>query len=138
MNLLLDNNDLLVAIKKSAVEAVGAMNPTALVFGKVTSSSPLKINVEQKMTLTATQLVLTRNVTDYKTKISFDNPEIKQVFTTWNMNESVESSPSKITFKNKIKHDITIYNGLAVGDGVVLMRMQGGQKYLVLDRVVTI
>lgn len=136
--MLLDNNDLLVAIKKSAVEAVGAMNPTALVFGKVTSSSPLKINVEQKMTLTATQLVLTRNVTDYKTKISFDNPEIKQVFTTWNMNESVESSPSKITFKNKIKHDITIYNGLAVGDGVVLMRMQGGQKYLVLDRVVTI
>lgn len=135
---MLDNNDLLVAIKKSAVEAVGAMNPTALVFGKVTSSSPLKINVEQKMTLTATQLVLTRNVTDYKTKISFDNPEIKQVFTTWNMNESVESSPSKITFKNKIKHDITIYNGLAVGDGVVLMRMQGGQKYLVLDRVVTI
>lgn len=135
---MLDNNDLLVAIKKSAVEAVEAMNPTALVFGKVTSSSPLKINVEQKMTLTAAQLVLTRNVTDYKTKISFDNPEIKQVFTTWNMNESVESSPSKIAFKNKTKHDITIYNGLAVGDGVVLMRMQGGQKYLVLDRAVTI
>lgn len=133
---MLDANDLLMAIKKASVEAVDATKPTALVFGKVTSSSPLKINVEQKMTLTAAQLVLTRNVTDYKTKISFDNPGIKQVFTTWDMGETVESSPSKIAFKTKTKHDITIYNGLVVGDEVVLMRMQGGQKYLVLDRVV--
>lgn len=134
---MLPNEDLLNLIKKVAVEAVAATKPTALVFGKVTSSSPLKINVEQKMTLTAAQLVLTRNVTDYKTKVTFDNPGIKQVFTTWDMGESVESSPSKIAFKTKTKHDITIYNGLVVGDEVVLMKMQGGQKYLVIDKVVT-
>lgn len=131
------NEDLLNLIKKVAVEAVAATKPTALLFGKVTSSSPLRIIVEDKMNLTAAQLVLTRNVTDYKTKISFDNPGIKQVFTTWDMGESVESSSSKISFKTKTKHDITIYNGLVVGDEVVLMKMQGGQKYLVLDKVVT-
>lgn len=134
---MLDSNDLLNSIKKAAIEAVDASKPTALVFGKVISASPLKINVEQKMTLTAAQLVLTRNVTNFKTQITFDNPGIKQIFTTWDMSESSESSPSKIAFKAKIKHDITVHNGLVAGDEVVLMRMQGGQKYIVLDRVVT-
>lgn len=132
-----DFNDLLRIIKKAAVEAVAASKPTAIVYGKVISTSPLRINVEQKMTLTSAQLVLTRNVTDYKAKISFDNPGIKQVFTTWDMGETVESSPSKIAFKAATKHDITIYNGLVVGDEVVMVQMQGSQKYIVLDKVIT-
>ena len=99
--MLLDANDLLMAIKKASVEAVDATKPTALVFGKVTSSSPLKINVEQKMTLTAAQLVLTRNVTDYKTKISFDNPGIKQVFTTWDMGKLLKVHLPKSLLKLK-------------------------------------
>ena len=32
----------------------------------------------------------------------------------------------------------TVHNGLKVGDEVVLMKQKGGQKYLVLDRVVNI
>lgn len=135
--MLHDFNDLVRTIKRIAIEAVAASKPTAIVYGKVISTSPLRINVEQKMTLTSAQLVLTRNVTDYKTKISFDNPDIKQVFTTWDMGETVESSPSKIAFKTKTKHDITIYNSLVVDDEVVMVQMQGGQKYIVLDRVIT-
>lgn len=34
------------------------------------------------------------------------------------------------------KKEITIHNGLAVGDEVILLKQKGGQKYLVLDRVV--
>ena len=45
--MLHDFNDLLVLIKKSAVEAVNSSKPTAIVYGKVISSSPLKINIEQ-------------------------------------------------------------------------------------------
>lgn len=123
-------------IKMTALGAFEESKPTAIVFGKVISIEPLKINVEQKLTLTAAQLVLTRNVIDYKTQISFDDPNVKQAFTTWDMGESSESSPSKIAFKSITKHEITIYNALKVGDEVIMIQMQGGQKYIVLDKVV--
>lgn len=133
---MFDGNDLLEIIKKAAVEAVDAKKPSGLLFGKVISDSPLKVLVEQKMTLTMEQLVLCRNVTDFKTKISFDNPNIKQDYTTWDMGESTESPLRKISFKKKLKHDITVYNKLKTGDEVLLLRQQGGQKFIIVDRVV--
>ena len=128
--------NLVELIKRASIDAVSESKPTSIVFGKVISISPLKINVEQKLNLTKAQLILSRNVTDYKTKLSFDNPDLKQEFTTWNMPESTESSPSKIAFKKQLKHDITIYNALKIGEEVILLQVQGGQKYIVLDRVV--
>lgn len=128
--------NLVELIKRASIDAVSESKPTSIVFGKVISIGPLKINVEQKLNLTKAQLILSRNVTDYKTKLSFDNPDLKQEFTTWNMPESTESSPSKIAFKKQLKHDITIYNSLKIGEEVILLQVQGGQKYIVLDRVV--
>ena len=32
-------------------------------------------------------------------------------------------------------HEITIYNALQVGERVILIRVQGGQKFVVVDRV---
>ena len=102
-----DATDLLNIIKKAAFEAVNASQPSDFCFGKVISAKPLKISVEQKMTLSAAQLILTRNVTDFKTKVT--------------MNSLTE---------------ITIHNALQVGEEVILLKKKGGQKYLVLDRVV--
>ena len=70
MNLLPDATELVKLLKRTALDAVLAAKPSNIMFGKVTSVSPLKINVEQKMELGAAQLVLSRNVTDFKTKIS--------------------------------------------------------------------
>lgn len=132
--MLLDVNDLLCSIKKAAVEAVEASKPTALVFGKVTSSSPLKINIEQKMTLSSAQLVLTRNVTDFKTAISGGNIQNFFYVGTYPDITTQSVSPSHVHAMGTVQ--VTVHNALKVGDEVVLMRMQGGQKYLVLDRVV--
>ena len=127
---MLDANDLLIAIKKAAKEAVEAGQPWDFCFGKVTSASPLKILVEQKMTLGAAQLVLTRNVTDFKTKVTID-------WTTGTKSGgSGDSSFASHSHSVSGKKDITIHNGLAVGDEVILLKQKGGQKYLVLDRVV--
>ena len=129
-----DANDLLMTIKKAAVEAVEASKPTTLVFGKVISSSPLKVNVEQKMTLSAAQLVLTRNVTNFKTTISGGN--IKDYFYV-GVEPNVTTEPVVPPHVHAVGNiPITVHNGLKVGEEVVLMRMQGGQKYLVMDRVV--
>lgn len=103
-----DATELVRLIKKTAVDAVQAAKPANVMFGKVTSVKPLKIMVEQKLTLGASQLVLSRNVTDFQTTAT-----IKGENTT-----------------------ITVHNGLAVGDKVILIRQQGGQKFIVTDRSV--
>lgn len=105
---MLDVNDLLIVIKKAARDAIEASQPCNFLFGKVIGTKPLKISVEQKMTLGSAQLVLTRNVTNFNTNITI-NGEYEQ---------------------------ITVHNALKVGDEVTLLKQKGGQKYLVLDRVV--
>ena len=95
-------------MKQAGLNATEAKNPVNVCYGKVTSETPLKISVEQKITLGTAQLVLARNVTDYNMKITMDNQE-------------------------KI---IKVHNGLKVGEEVLLIRKQGGQKYIVMDRMV--
>ena len=133
---MLNSQDFVKSIKKVSMEAVKASKPTDVVYGTVQSVSPLKIFIDQKLILTERFILIPQYLTDFETEISFDDPNIKQVFTTWDMEEKEESDPSKIAFKEKIKHKITIYNSLKPGDKVILLRQQGGQKYLVIDRVV--
>ncbi len=128
-------SDLLSIIKQASLEAVENGKPFAVMTGVVLSASPLKIRVGQKLTLNENQLIFTDAVRDYKTKISFDSAAILQVVTNWNMAETQEGSPYKLSFKEPIKHEITIYNGLQQGEEVLLLRTQGGQRFIVLDRL---
>lgn len=126
--------NLVELIKIAALDAVNESKPVNLLFGKVISISPLKINVEQKLTLTEEQLILTSNVMDYKTKISFDNPEIKNIVKNYSIDD-VPGSDYKLTFQEKVQNEVTIYNGLKIGDEVILLQIQGGQKFIVLDKI---
>ena len=127
---MLDANDLLNVVKKAAIQAVNASQPSDFCFGKVISTKPLKISVEQKMTLGAAQLILTRNVTDYKTKVTVDWS------TGTESGGSGESSFSSHAHSVSGMKEMTVHNALQVGDEVILLKKKGGQKYLVLDRVV--
>jgi len=127
--------NLIEIIKQAAVEAVKASNPCAIMFGKVISTSPLKINVEQRLTLDESHLILTSNVMDYKTKISFDNPGIKNIVKNYSMND-IPGTDYKLSYQQPIQNEITVYNGLKMNESVMLLQIQGGQKYIVLDRVV--
>ena len=127
---MLDAIDFLNVVKKAALEAFEASQPSDFCFGKVTSAKPLKISVEQKMTLGAAQLILTRNVTDFKTKVTVD------WLTETKSGGSGESSFASHAHSISGKKEITIHNALQVGDEVILLKKKGGQKYLVLDRVV--
>ncbi len=62
---MLDFNDLLIAVKKAAIDAVNATKPASILYGTVTSQSPLVISVDQKLKLSSDQLVLTQRVADY-------------------------------------------------------------------------
>ena len=101
-------NEFLNLIKKAANEANEASKPMQVAYGKVISTNPLKVSIDQRLTLSNAQLVLTRNVSNYETEAQFEGAERKK---------------------------ITIYNSLKDGDNVILFRIQGGQKYVVVDKI---
>lgn len=124
-----DYGDLLQALKRAAVEAVEAGKPAAFCYGTVTSVGPLEIMTDQKLPLGEEQLELTRAVQDI-----WLDAEIS----THTENKSggggyAEFASHKHAIKGRKK--LRIYNGLQVGEKVLLLRWQGGQKFLVLDRV---
>ncbi len=127
-----DAVELMKTVKRAALDAVNASKPVEICFGKVTSASPLKILVEQKMTLGKEQLILTRNVTDFKTSITGGNIQ-NYYYTGSNLSGSAPVSPPHVHAMGKLQ--ITVHNGLVVGDEVILLRQQGGQKYVVVDRI---
>ena len=106
---MLNANELVKAMKRAALDAMESTKPVNVCFGKVVSVSPLQINIEQKMILGKSQLILARNVTDFKTRLT-----VQGVYE---------------------KRETIIHNALVVGDEVVLIRQQGGQKYIVIDRI---
>lgn len=128
-----DAVELVKTIKRAAVDAVNASKPVEICFGKVTSASPLEILVEQKMTLRKAQLVLCRNVTDYKTYMTGGNIQNFYYVGTPPNVSTLPVSPSHVHAMGKIQ--VTVHNGLVVGDEVILLRQQGGQKYIVVDRI---
>lgn len=69
--MLPDYTALLREIKRAAKEVYEASKPTQVCYGEVTSDSPLKIQVDQKLVLEEEQLVLCRTVTDYECDVEF-------------------------------------------------------------------
>ena len=114
-------------------------------FGRVTGVNPLVITLDSKNPLPAAFLTLTNAVKDHTVDITVswatvEDDYLKPDHTHGNGNNG---SPTTSTsdFDTKHKHDIkgrkriTIHNGLTLGERVILLRKQGGQDYIVLDRV---
>ena len=57
-------DNLLTIIKKAALDAVNATRPVNVVFGVLASVSPLSVTIDQKLTLEAGFLVLTKHIDD--------------------------------------------------------------------------
>lgn len=126
-----DYNEFLNIVKKAGVDAVESNKPVNILYGNVISSSPLEIKIEQKLTLGTKQLVLSRNVTDYYVDMTVNH---------LTENKSGGSGDAEFSSHNHGyvgTKTFLVHKSLNVGEKVVLLRMQGGQKYLVLDRVVS-
>ena len=137
---------LLSEIKRAAVDAVEASKPVNVYFGEVKTVKPLTIHVEQKMILNESQLILTRNVTNFLTMamVNWESEEeadghFHEASLTGPDGEAVEGrteAPSKKhTHMVAGQKQIMIQNGLEAGDRVILLRQQEGQKFIVLDRI---
>ncbi len=126
-----DANALVEAMKRAAKDEREASKPVNVCFGEVVSKSPLKINVEQKMILNESQLILSQNVTDYMTTVTV----------RWDTKTGVLSSDEVTTAQPPHFHNIIgqknflIHNALEIGDQVILIRQQEGQRFVVIDRI---
>ena len=137
-----DFTELIGIIKRAALDAVNAEKPTSIMFGTVVSASPLKINVEQKMTLEAPQLILARNVTDYFIDITVAHKtelETEHTHNVWD-SEDMEvyigvAVPTQHLHEYMGRKRIRVHNALQIGEEVILIQVQGGQKFVVIDRL---
>lgn len=122
-------------IKQAGVDAMSATNPAGLYIGEVISITEnikqvaldninyhvstdipeLSIKIDQKLTLTREFLILPESLTSYKADLKHFHICDKQ-------------TDEKLGL-------LSIRTGLKAGDKVILMRVQGGNEYVVLDKV---
>lgn len=94
----------IMQIARKSIQADGLCD---VVFGCVTSTSPLKVQISQKLTLGEKQLIVPKSLTDYM--VQMELPELGEV-------------------------SVTVKNGLKPGEHVLLLQKQGKQQYVILDR----
>lgn len=116
-------------VKKAAVEAVEQSKPVHLLFGQVISASPLKIQVDQKSIYTEKMLVLTRNVTDYEVDMTVSHITLQR------SGGSGDPAFAAHDHDYKGRKKFKVHNALIKGDWVLLGRIQGGKRFVVIDRI---
>lgn len=143
------------SIKLIASNLINSMQPTDIFYGTVISVAPLQIMIDQKLILPEPFLILSNMVKDHEVDltVSFQTendkflvPDHTHVFQDYLIdNKTVAPNQTQTTIdfdtthKHEIKHKIKVMKHYALkkDEKVILLRMQGGQKYLVLDRVNT-
>ncbi|MED4953424.1 DUF2577 domain-containing protein [Paenibacillus sp. FSL R5-0527] len=153
--------DLLGTLKKAATDAVHAGNPVAVLFGEISKVNPLEVIVDQRFTLTADFLYVTERLTRYEIDLkhnhTFDGGVTRDALPekidlqhnhTFDGGMTGDALLDKLDLKHNhaynggmtgdaLPEKIVIREGLQAGDAVLLLRVQGGQKYVVWDRVVS-
>ncbi len=149
----LDAQKFIMMIKQAAVEAVNANKPMALKIGEVVSTAPLEISINQKITIPASQLFLTNAVRDYTAYETVDhatgnalgeiNLTHKHAYFGTTSGDDEYSGNTENAGGASLGHShsytgckkFTIHLGLKVGEKVLMLRCDGGQKFIVLDRL---
>ena len=116
-------------VKQAAVEAVEATKPVQFLFGKVISVSPLKIQVSAKSIYTEKMLILTRNVTDFEVDMTVSHVTLHRA------GGSGDPAFASHNHDYKGKKKFKVHNALIKGDWVLLGRIQGGKRFVVIDRI---
>lgn len=126
-----DTDVIVRLIKKAAMEAVKEGGPCSVLYGTVKSASPLVISVDgdEKRNLTKEFLYLTRNVKDYEVEMTVDHE------TEDKGGGSGEAAFLAHRHAYKGRKRFLIHNALKTGERVLLLMVQGGDRYIVWDKM---
>lgn len=98
--------NLLAVVREAALSAVEAGKPVSILYGEVVQHNPLEVKVDQRFSLSADFLVVPESLRKHEISIP------------------------------GISGTVLIRKGLEKGDKVIMFRAQGGQQFIILDRVV--
>lgn len=126
-----NSSEFLELVKRAAVNAVKADSPMGFCYGIVTSASPVRIQVDQKKILTEAQLILTNNVRDYVVDMT-TMPAFHETEEEGGGAGDQAFAAHKHRYQGRKKWKVHL--ALKAGEKVILLRCDGGQKYIVLDR----
>lgn len=121
--------NLFETIQKMVKQAIEASRPADYILGRVESVSPLSIRLNARDLVTENFLILTDAVRDYSVDISVSHQTENRA------GGSGDPSFASHNHDYKGRKKITVHNGLAVGEIVIMIRQAGGQQYCVLSRV---
>lgn len=124
---------------------LNSIQPTDLFFGTVTNVSPLTVQIDQKHIIPENFLVLSTLVKDHEVDMTVSMETVEDAYMkpehthTGNLGSPTDAGNLDTTHHHDIKgrKKIILHYGLKTGEKVLLLRMQGGQMYLILDRVET-
>lgn len=141
------------SMKLIVANMLNSIQPTDIFYGTVTGVGPLQITIDQKLVLPESFLILSNMVKDHYVDLTvsfatendaFLNPTHTHEYVDTPLppmppSKTMPTTDFNTTHKHEIKHKIKVkqHYALKKGEKVILLRMQGGQKYLVLDRVNT-
>lgn len=122
-------------MKLVAAGVINNMQLPEVYIGTVVSTDPLSIRLSADNILPANYLILTNAVKDHKVDIEISWFTDDNKHKHGNGNEGQDTT--EVTHKHAVKgrKEITVYNGLTKDEKVLLLRTQGGQNYVVVDRI---
>lgn len=123
-----DYNRIVDTLKSLVLDTVNAGTPMEVVIGEVIAVNPYQIQVDPKIIIPESNLVFTKNTTDYTVEMSVDH-----------VTENRAGGSGDAEFESH-NHDyygrkkFLVHNSLVLGDKVILLQESGGQRYIALDR----
>ena len=117
--------ELLRLFQQAAVEAGESTYPMKLLFGVVMEESPLQILRDQRLLLSRDLLYLSSAVS-----------KREMVVEVHHQTESTNCGDGPHSHAITGMKTVVVHTQLKKGEQVLMLRMQGGQRFLVLDRVV--
>ena len=144
------------SMKLIAHNLIHSMELTDIFYGTVTKDKPLEITIQQKIVLTEEFLILSNMVKDHEVDITVSMETVKDNYLDENAMNHTHLGTTlagnlgapiggetyyTMNFDTTHHHDIKgrkkimFHYGLKSGEKVILLRMQGGQKYYVMDRI---
>lgn len=104
------------AVKMATDNMIESKKLTGVYQGLVVETGPLKIKIDQKLSISGKQIVLTDAVQDHDVEIT--------------LHGITDSDGDSLSGKTTI----TFHKDLQIGETVLLVRRQGGQQFMVVGR----
>lgn len=123
----MSDSSLVQVIRRIVKETVDADKPCDYTVGTVVNVNPLEVKISNNLTIDDEFIDVCEKLTDYEVKIDI----------TDRTEPYPEETPNHRHDIKLRKTTIKVYNALKVGDKVAMLRRARGQKFLIIDKVVS-